>query len=169
MRTVAEKPKASQQSESVKSSMSARAHAGQSFTMSSIIHLQRTIGNQAVQRLLKASTEDIEPRSANNGSSGLAHNFSRMALCSKNIYFGAGKSADKDGFTAHEPTRVLQRAAVTRPKEATHLPGVQREVQVRPPGRGEASAFDRRQELIDRMNGLSAGDGVQAGWRSDSS
>jgi hypothetical protein len=34
-------------------------------------------------------------------------------------------------------------------------PLIQRAVEVRPPGRGEASAFDRRQELIDRLNTLS--------------
>jgi hypothetical protein len=33
---------------------------------------------------------------------------------------------------------------------------IQRVVEVRPPGRGEASAFERRQELIDRMNALSS-------------
>jgi hypothetical protein len=33
---------------------------------------------------------------------------------------------------------------------------IQRVVEVRPPGRGEASAFDRRDELIARMNAISA-------------
>ena len=34
-------------------------------------------------------------------------------------------------------------------------PNVQRKLEVRPPGRGEGSAFDRRQELIDRLNAQS--------------
>ena len=34
---------------------------------------------------------------------------------------------------------------------------LQRVLQVRPPGRGEASAFDRRQELIDRLNRMAPG------------
>ncbi|MGD9928925.1 MAG: hypothetical protein AB7U05_02805 [Mangrovibacterium sp.] len=32
---------------------------------------------------------------------------------------------------------------------------IQREVQLRPPGRGEASAFDRAGELVDRLNAIS--------------
>lgn len=34
---------------------------------------------------------------------------------------------------------------------------VQRVVEMRPPGRGEATAFERRQEIVDRMNGLTTG------------
>jgi hypothetical protein len=34
---------------------------------------------------------------------------------------------------------------------------VQRRIELRPPGRGEASAFDRRQELVDRLNAVSGG------------
>lgn len=37
-----------------------------------------------------------------------------------------------------------------------HLPGIQRDLEVRPPGPHDASAFDRRQELIDRLNAQSA-------------
>ena len=75
----------------------------------------------------------------------------------QNIYFGAGKSVGNDALTAHELTHVLQQTGGARSKEDGHVPAVQREVQVRPPGRGEASAFDQRQALIDRMNGLSTG------------
>ena len=34
---------------------------------------------------------------------------------------------------------------------------LQREVQLRPPGRGEATAYDRRQEVVDRLNRQSPG------------
>jgi hypothetical protein len=34
---------------------------------------------------------------------------------------------------------------------------LQREVQLRPPGRGEASAYDRREEMVDRLNRQSPG------------
>jgi hypothetical protein len=74
----------------------------------------------------------------------------------QNIYFGAGKSAGKDALTAHELTHVLQQTGVARSKEAVHIPRIQREVQVRPPGRGEASAFDRRHKLVARLNAQSA-------------
>jgi hypothetical protein len=42
----------------------------------------------------------------------------------------------------------LQRSAGNRATRAM----LQRVVELRPPGRGEASAFDRRQELVDRIN-----------------
>jgi hypothetical protein len=51
---------------------------------------------------------------------------------------------------AHELAHVAQSAA-------TASPCLRRVVEVRAPGRGEATAFDRRQELVDRMNGLSKG------------
>ena len=53
MRTFVEKPKATQQT-----TLAKRAHLGQSHDVSSILHLQRTIGNQAVQRMLRTNTED---------------------------------------------------------------------------------------------------------------
>ncbi|MGH7515618.1 MAG: DUF4157 domain-containing protein [Gemmatimonadales bacterium] len=74
------------------------------------------------------------------------------------IYFGLGRYPGKDATTAHELTHVLQQAGSspgTRAVEHAGLPMVQRIVELRPPGRGEASAFDRRQDLIDRLNGLS--------------
>ncbi len=52
MRTFAQKPKATQQTTSAKSTIPGRAHFGQSREVNSILHLQRTIGNQAVQRVL---------------------------------------------------------------------------------------------------------------------
>jgi hypothetical protein len=37
-------------------------------------------------------------------------------------------------------------------RETGHVPSIQRTVEVRPPGRGEASAFNRRQQVVDRLN-----------------
>lgn len=72
----------------------------------------------------------------------------------ENIVFGPGKYAPgtRDGqrLLAHELTHVLQ-------QRTAFSPCLRRVVELRPPGRGEASAFDRRQELIDRMNALSPG------------
>lgn len=70
----------------------------------------------------------------------------------QHIYFGAGRSPGKDATTAHELAHVLQQTGAGGP---AHVPGIQRVVEVRPPGRGEASAFERRQELIDRLNTIS--------------
>lgn len=46
--------------------------------------------------------------------------------------------------------RYVQRLIVQ--SSSQREPAIQRVVEVRPPGRGEASAFERRQELIDRLN-----------------
>ena len=51
MHTFAQELKASKQSDYAKSSMPGRALSGQNRDMHPILHLQRTIGNQAVQRL----------------------------------------------------------------------------------------------------------------------
>jgi Domain of unknown function (DUF4157) len=69
------------------------------------------------------------------------------------VYFNQGKFApnSQEGkkLLAHELTHVVQQNGGQQQ--------VQRVVEVRPPGRGEASAFDRRDELIDRMNAVSRG------------
>ena len=47
------------------------------------------------------------------------------------------------------------RLAANAPREPGRVPAIQRAVELRPPGAGEASAFERRQELIDRLNAQS--------------
>jgi hypothetical protein len=83
----------------------------------------------------------------------------------QHIYYGAGKSPGTNALTAHELTHVVQQAGERTPDDAAadrlpghpaHLPAIQRELEVRPPGPHDASAFDRRQELIDRLNAQSA-------------
>ena len=64
------------------------------------------------------------------------------------IYFNEGKfapeTADGKRLLAHELTHVVQQ---------NHLhDALQRAVELRPPGRGEASAFNRVGQLIDRIN-----------------
>lgn len=71
----------------------------------------------------------------------------------EHVYFGEGKSPGNNILTAHELTHVVQQQ--TGLMQGPQPPTIQRVVEVRPPGRGEASAFDRRQELIDRLNTLS--------------
>ena len=70
----------------------------------------------------------------------------------QHIYFGAGRSPGNNATTAHELAHVLQQTDAGGP---AHVPSIQRVLEVRPPGRGEASAYGRRQELIDRLNTLS--------------
>jgi hypothetical protein len=52
-----QKPKTTQQATPARSTITGRSHFGQSREVSSILHLQRTIGNQAVLRLLQAKQE----------------------------------------------------------------------------------------------------------------
>lgn len=66
------------------------------------------------------------------------------------IAFGAGQyqPSTHEGrrLIAHELTHTLQQG---------HGQTLRRSVELRPPGRGEASAFDRAQELVDRLNAQS--------------
>ncbi len=74
MSTFAYRFKATQQTKSAKPMTPGRARSEQSLAVSPILHVQRIIGNQAVQRLLQAKTEDHEA----NISTGIGHDFSRI-------------------------------------------------------------------------------------------
>ena len=74
MRTFVEKPKATQQT-----NLANRAHFGQSHGVSSILYLQRTIGNQAVQRMLRTNTEDGKGDS-NATLARFGHDFSKIPV-----------------------------------------------------------------------------------------
>jgi len=83
MRTFAQKPKATQQTKSVKSTHPARAlFSGQSRDVHFILQLQRTIGNQAVQRLLQSNAEELQAGSATTASTHFGHDFSRIPIFS---------------------------------------------------------------------------------------
>lgn len=82
----------------------------------------------------------------------------------QHIYFGAGRLPGNDQLTAHELTHVVQQTAGrsvegSPASEVRRDPGVvppiQRKLELRPPGKGEASAFSRAQELVDRLNTIS--------------
>jgi peptidoglycan hydrolase-like protein with peptidoglycan-binding domain len=60
MRTFTQKSKPTQQATSGKSEIPCRANLGQNLEVGSILHLQRTIGNQSVLRLLQPKTKDLE-------------------------------------------------------------------------------------------------------------
>ena len=78
MRTFAQKPKAPQQATPAKPTRPARSHFGQSPEVNSILHLQRTIGNQALQRMLQTHVEKSEARSTAAAPPRFAHDFSRI-------------------------------------------------------------------------------------------
>lgn len=65
------------------------------------------------------------------------------------IYFNKQEynpnSSEGKRLLAHELTHVVQQGR-------SEPPGIQRTIELRPPGQGEATAFDRAQELVDRLN-----------------
>lgn len=78
----------------------------------------------------------------------------RAFTVGRDLYFGPGEyqpsTADGRRLIAHELTHVMQQ----RQGGADRL---RRMVELRPPGRGEASAFERAGDLIARLNSLSQG------------
>ena len=79
MRTFAQKPKATQ-TVSTKPTIPGRAHFGQSLETNSILHLQRTIGNQAARRRLETGAEEINTRLTGTASPHFGHVFSRIPI-----------------------------------------------------------------------------------------
>jgi hypothetical protein len=80
MRTFAQKQKPTQEVKLANSIRSGRAFSGQSREAGSILHLQRPIGNQTVQRLLQDKTEDLEASSVSSTSTEFGHDFSRIPV-----------------------------------------------------------------------------------------
>ena len=82
MNTFAQKPKGTRQATSAKSTKPGQSLLGQSRNVYSILQLQRTIGNQAVQRLLHSNVEELEAGSTTIATTGFGHDFSRIPIFS---------------------------------------------------------------------------------------
>ena len=85
MRTVA--PQQTQPQKRVSSSL-ARAHTappGPNRHSHPLLHLQRTVGNQAVQRLLQATLDDREARSGTHEGTRLTYDFSQVPIYPKSV------------------------------------------------------------------------------------
>ena len=80
MRTFTQKAKPTQQTMSPKTTVPGRVHFGQSREVNSILHLQRTIGNQAVQRLLEGNMGNGKEDSTTTGIPRLGHDFSQIPI-----------------------------------------------------------------------------------------
>ena len=78
MRTFEQKSKLAQQNTSAKPSNPQRAFLGHGRDKQSILHLQQTVGNQAVLRLLRTETERSKTRSASSTSTSFTHDISRI-------------------------------------------------------------------------------------------
>jgi hypothetical protein len=76
MHTFAQKPMATPQATSVKSTIPGRGHFGQSREVRSILRVQRTVGNQAVPRMFQTDTEHPDVELAEPASALFGHDFS---------------------------------------------------------------------------------------------
>lgn len=80
MRTFAKKLQANQQTTSAKYLNPSRPFAGQSRDVHSILHLHRTIGNQAVQQLLQSNADALNAVLTGTASPHFGHDFSRVPV-----------------------------------------------------------------------------------------
>lgn len=80
MRTFVQRQKPTQEAKSASSAKPGRAFSGQRHEIRSILHLQRMIGNQAVQRLAQSNAEEHEAGSAITASTRLSYDFSQIPV-----------------------------------------------------------------------------------------
>lgn len=80
MRTFAQKPRTTQPTTSAKTRILSRAYFGQGRDPNTMLNLQRTIGNQAVQQLLQTNAEELEVSATSTASPRFAHDFSRIPV-----------------------------------------------------------------------------------------
>lgn len=83
MRTYTQKQKTTQKGGSASPARASKAFLSQNRKVGTIHHLQRMIGNQAVQRLLHANGEKREYSSLTGASSRFAHDFSQIPVYSR--------------------------------------------------------------------------------------
>jgi hypothetical protein len=80
MHTYEQKPKTALQTTFARGKIPPRAHLGQSRTANSILHSQRTIGNQTKQRLVQPDTGRVEGDSTTIGHANLGYDFRRIPV-----------------------------------------------------------------------------------------
>jgi len=160
MRTFAEKPKATQQAMSPKTTAPARSYLGHSHEVNSILHLQRTIGNQAVQRLLQSNAEESNTILTGTTSPHFGHDFSRIpihppvagAIQTKLVVNKLGDEYEQEADRVaeqvmHMPETRLQRAWPTR----LGTLGVQAKLKIGAPNDAYEQEADRVAEQVMRM------------------
>lgn len=120
MHTFAQKSKTPQKTESDRSTKPNRIHFGQSREVSSIIHLQRTIGNQAIQRLLEVGTKDVTDEESTSEIIGFGHDFSRIPIHSPEASAGQAKpTINKPGDKSSSRPGFTNQSVLTRHMQTT--------------------------------------------------
>ena len=123
MRIIAQKQKPPRWTRSVNSAAQGAALFEQGTAVRSILHLQRTIGNQAVQRMLQAKAGGLEVATSTAASRAhFSNDFGEMPLPEKALTVGneaefeAGKwqprTQEGRKLRAHEPVRVAQQRRI---------------------------------------------------------
>jgi len=120
MHTFAQKPKPTQQTKSTGPLMHRRRSVAQNQAVHSILHLQRTIGNQAVQRLLKADAESLEVESDTTATTRFAHDFSRIP-----VHAGA-RSNIQPKLKVNAPRDQYEQEADRVADQVMHMPDLAR-------------------------------------------
>ena len=105
MRTFAQKQKSTQQASSAKSSMPVRGHLGRGREVNSIFHLQRTTGNQAVQRMLQTHTEELNAGLTGAESPRFGQDFSRIPI------YANGPRSIQTKLTVNTPGDIYEQEA----------------------------------------------------------
>jgi len=119
MRTFAQKPKGSQQATSAKSTKPGQSLLGQRRNVYSILQLQRTIGNQAVQRLLHSNVEELEAGSTTIATTGFGHDFSRIPI------FSPSRLPDQSKLTVSTPGDMYEQEADRVADQVMRIPDSQ--------------------------------------------
>ena len=105
MHTFTKKPKVSQRATLAKSTITGLARFGQGRAVSSIFRLQRSIGNQALQRLPQTDAEQGEMNAASRASPRFAHNFCRIPVYRK------ANTESQSKLTVRTPGEIYEQEA----------------------------------------------------------
>jgi Domain of unknown function (DUF4157) len=134
MRNFAQTPKAPKQTASANPAISGRAHLGQSRDVTSILRLQRTIGNQAVQRLLEANPGNVAEDSTTIGLTRFGDDLSPIPVSDNALV----QSSEKPTASARRTASVLQGLQAARDAAAN-------------PGAGEPLSRSDREAMSERF------------------
>lgn len=155
MHTFAQEPKATQKTTSATTTLPARTRFGQSHEVKSILHLQRTIGNQTVQRLLQSNTEDSEASSVSSTPTGFGHDFTRIPV------HVSGHSHIQPKLKVGTPRDKYEQEADHVADQVMRMPEPKLQ-RARAYGEGNPKWKDKKHELtkIRRVLGYNAGETV---------
>jgi hypothetical protein len=115
MRTFVQKPKPPQQATPAKSTIPGRAILGLRHHVNSILHLQRTIGNQAVHQPLEANTRNVKGDTVSDNSS-VGHDFSGIPV------YANAHAEIQPNLRLSTPGDVLEREADRAAERVMHMP-----------------------------------------------